>query len=136
MGAADAVPKPDEASTPAMAEMMGKLMGEVAKLAEAVNKLQQAPPVAKSEPAGDLAALLKLAADTQPAPARSPILEAYLSGDRHALQKAAILAGTPDHPDVEAVYRMVDAEYTRMAGPKWTRLMIAQGLANPLPDLS
>lgn len=128
---------PSTPSTPdSYKEMMDKvnaLTETVAKLAEAVAQKPAPAPVEKAVPAGDLAALLKMA--QTPDQPKNPVLDMYLSGDRNALHKAAVLAGSTEHPDFEAVNRIVDTEYQRMAGPKFTRLMLAQGIASGVPDL-
>lgn len=86
---------------------------------------EPAAAIAKNAPAGDLAALLPA-----PAPTVNPVIAALMSGDKNALQKAAVLAGTPERPDTEAVMKMAQEFAAASLKPEFTNMMIANGLAN------
>lgn len=150
----DAVPPPAPPATPdaykddlttrvdALTEMVGKLCaklmpeGEVAKddelPVEEVAKQDEPTdkPVEKRTPIGDLAALLGVPTDIE-----DPILKALLSGDKYALQKAAVAAGVNGQPDVKAVERRIDEALNKSLKPKMTRLMMAQGFQAPMPTM-
>lgn len=113
--------------------LTAKVDGLAAKFEKLMAKLDEkpvttpepAPAIAKNAPAGDLAALLP-----PPAPAINPVIVALLSGDKNALQKAAVLAGSAERPDTEAVMKMAQEFAAASLKPEFTNMMIANGLAN------
>lgn len=91
----DAVAKMDAANAKvdAMAEAMTKFLEKLSAPGATPTE-----PVNKGDAIGDLAALV--GATT---PKDDPVIAALLSGERNALYKAAVLAGTENAPDMNAV---------------------------------
>lgn len=106
------------AGTPST-DMLKALDDKINTLTETVAKLAQLIPGATTQPAnkgtlpaGDLAAMFKRAESQQ----ADPVLTKLLSGDKYALAKAAVAAGTEDRPDLEAVQNIAyEAAYDSLA---------------------
>lgn len=149
----------DTATAGTSDEAYKAVLAEVKKLNETVARLvaqkEAAPapaPVAEVEAAAEPApavaapAVEKAATIPQNLPAElsailaaaqqeegDPIIKALTSGDRHALMKAAQLAGTEERPDPQAVLQHVQKAVQASLNPIFTTAMLAKGYANMAP---
>lgn len=119
------VSKALEAKVDDLASKFEQLMAKLNTPAPVTPAAEPAPVVAKNNPAGDLAALMPA-----PAPAIPPVIAALMSGDKNALQKAAVLAGSAERPDFEAVMKMAQEYAAASIKPNFTQMLIAPALAN------
>lgn len=120
-----AVHKALEAKVDDLAGRLAQLMEKLDTKPAPTPAPEPAPVVAKNAPAGDLAALLPA-----PAPAVNPVIAALMSGDKNALQKAAVLAGSAERPDPEAVMKIAQEFAAASLKPTFTQMLVAGGIAN------
>ncbi len=105
-GATVTAPGASSSSSDSYKTMMDKMDALTLSVAKLVDALSPKPAAAQKSamPAGDLAALLKAQTDQV-----DPVLAALATGGNEALRKAAEIAGTPENPDVGAVYAKANA---------------------------
>ena len=129
--ASDDVQKTLQAQIAQLTVLVGDLAKKIdAKPAEPPAPAAPAVPVQKNMPFGDLAGIV-------PPPQQSdvpPVIAALLSGDKDALQKAAVLAGSAERPDPEAVMELAKNYAAKSMQPLFTQMMIANGLGM-IPNL-
>lgn len=100
-----------------------KLADIVSKFIEAQTPSPAAPSgVQKAMPVGDILGML-----ANQTPVADPILEALTSNGAGGLMKAAQLAGTPERPDITAVYDHIDKALNESLKTKFTQFALAKG---------